>query len=300
MRDLSSDSITDAVLEAIDGIEDPRLKRIVTSAVKHLHDFARDVELRPDELFRAAQFLTAIGKISDETRHEFLLLSDTLGLTMLVDTIQSAKPPGATETSVLGPFYRAEAPEVANGDNIDRGDTGGEPTLVHGTVKNLDGKPLANALLDIWQATQQGLYENLDPDQPDMNLRGRLRTDENGAYWFRTVLPAAYPIPDDGPAGQLLETCKRHNMRPGHIHFIVSAEGYQPVTTEIFREGDAYIDSDAVFGVKDSLVAEFVKSDDADEAAKWNIPTPFRAVQYDFVLVPGDGSADPSFSAGGA
>jgi len=298
MRDLSEANLTDAVLETISGIEDPRLKRIITSAIKHAHDFARDVELRPDELFQAAQFLTAIGKISDETRHEFLLLSDTLGLTMLVDTIQSRKPDGATETSVLGPFYRAEAPEVANGENIDRGDTGGDPTVVHGTIKDLDGEPIANALLDIWQATQQGIYENMDPDQPDLNLRGRLRTDGNGEYWFRTVLPSYYPIPDDGPAGQLLYLCKRHNMRPGHIHFIVSAEGFEPVTTEVFREGDDYLDSDAVFGVKESLVADFVESHDAGDAAKWNMPVPFHAMRYDFVLAPGSGSADPGFTAG--
>ena len=250
MRDLTEENVTDAVLAKIEGIENPRLKQIVTSAIRHAHAFARDVELRPDELFQAAQFLTAIGKISDQTRHEFLLLSDTLGLTMLVDTMQSRKPPEATETSLLGPFYRADAPEVVNGDNIDRGDTGGAPTVVHGSVKDLDGKPIANALLDIWQATQQGLYENLDPEQPDLNLRGRLHTDENGEYWFRTVLPSSYPVPDDGPAGQLLNLCQRHNMRPGHIHFIVSADGFQPVTTEVFREGDEYLDSDAVFGVK--------------------------------------------------
>jgi protocatechuate 3,4-dioxygenase beta subunit len=298
MRDLTEDNVTEAVLAKIDASDTPRLKRIIESAITHLHAFARDVELTPDELFQAAQYFTEVGKISDEKRHEFLLLSDTLGLTILVDAMQNRKPPGATESSVLGPFYRDDAPEVVNGDLIDRGETGGEPTVVHGTVKDLDGKPLKGALLDIWQATQQGLYENIDPAQPDMNLRGRLHTDDNGEYCFRTVLPASYPIPDDGPAGQLLYLCKRHNMRPGHIHFIVSADGFAPVTTEIFVEGDDYLDSDAVFGVKESLVAEFVKSDSAADAAKWDLPMPFHEMRYDFVLEPGEGDARPGFSAG--
>ncbi|MCZ6605601.1 MAG: dioxygenase [Alphaproteobacteria bacterium] len=299
MRDLTEDNVTEAVLAKIDAGDNPRLKQIIESAITHMHAFARDVELTPDELFQAARFFTEVGKISDDKRHEFLLLSDTLGLTILVDAMQNRKPPGATESSVLGPFYRADAPEVGNGDLIDRGDTGGDPTVVHGSIKDLDGAPIKGALLDIWQATQQGLYENIDTTQPDMNLRGRLRTDANGEYVFRTVLPACYPIPDDGPAGQLLSLCKRHNMRPGHIHFIVSAEGFVPVTTEIFVEGDEYLDSDAVFGVKESLVAEFTKSDSAEEAAKWGMPTPFHAMRYDFVLEPGAGDARPGFSAGG-
>ena len=170
--------------------------------------------------------------------------------------------------------------------------------MVHGTVTDLDGTTIKGALLDIWQATQQGLYENIDASQPDMNLRGRLRTDDNGEYHFRTVLPASYPIPDDGPAGRLLYLCNRHNMRPGHIHFIVSADGFKPVTTEVFVEGDDYLDSDAVFGVKDSLVAEFVKSDSAEDAAKWGMPTPFHEMRYDFVLEPGEGDPRPGFSAG--
>lgn len=298
MRDLTEDNVTEAVLAEIDAKDNPRLEQILVSAITHLHAFAREVELTPDELFEAARFLTEAGKISDAKRHEFLLLSDTVGLTILVDAMQNRKPPAATESSVLGPFYRANAPEVENGDLIDRGDTGGDPTVVHGTVKDLNGTTIKGALLDIWQATQQGLYENIDASQPDMNLRGRLRTDDNGEYQFRTVLPASYPIPDDGPAGQLLHLCNRHNMRPGHIHFIVSADGFKPVTTEVFVEGDDYLNSDAVFGVKDSLVAEFVKSDSAEDAAKWGMPTPFHEMRYDFVLEPGEGDARPGFSAG--
>ena len=300
MRDLTEDNVTEAVLAKIDVTDNPRLKQILVSVITHLHAFARDVELTPDELFEAARFLTEAGKISDEKRHEFLLLSDTLGLTILVDAMQNRKPPAATESSVLGPFYRANAPAVENGDLIDRGDTGGDPTVVHGTVKDLNGTTIKGALLDIWQATQQGLYENIDASQPDMNLRGRLRTDDNGVYQFRTVLPASYPIPDDGPAGQLLHLCNRHNMRPGHIHFIVSADGFKPVTTEVFVEGDDYLDSDAVLGVKDSLVAAFVRHESFAEAAKWQLEPPFHEMAYHFVLEPGEGAAQPSFSAGGS
>ncbi len=299
MRDLREDNVTEAVLARIQGMENPRLLEIVSAAISHLHAFARDVELSPGELFEAARFLTAVGHISDATRHEFLLLSDTLGLTILVDAMQNRKPEGATESSVLGPFYRSNAPELQNGDNIERGGNGGAPAVVHGTVKDLDGRPLEGALLDIWQATGHGIYENLDPEQPDMNLRGRLRSDGDGKYWFRTVLPSSYPIPDDGPAGHPLNPGNRHTMRPAHIHFTTPADGYKPVTTEIYVEGDAYLESDAVFGVKDSLVAEFAGSDSGEEAAKWNLPAPFYAMAYDFVLEPGEGSADPGFSAGG-
>ena len=298
MRDLTEDNVTEAVLAQIDVTDNPRLEQILVSVITHLHAFARDVELTPDELFEAARFLTEAGKISDEKRHEFLLLSDTLGLTILVDAMQNRKPPAATESSVLGPCDRANAPEVGNGDLIDRGDTGGDPTVVHGTVKDLNGTAIKGALLDVWQATQQGLYENIDAAQPDMNLRGRLRTDDNGEYQIRTVLPASYPIPDYGPAGPPLSLFTRHNMRPGHRHFIVSADGFKPVTTEVFVEGDDYLDSDAVFGVKESLVARFVKSDSAEDAARWGMPTPFHEMRYDFVLEPGEGDPRPGFSAG--
>ena len=300
MRDLTEENITEAVLDKIQGMGDARTKELLGAAIRHAHAFAREVQLTPEELYQAAMFFTEIGKISDERRHEFLLLSDTLGLTILVDAMQNRKPPGATESSVLGPFYRAEAPEVKSGDSIDRGNTGGDPAVVHGTVKDLDGRPIAGAVLDIWQTAQNGFYENMDPDQPDMNLRGRLTSDEDGAYSFVTVLPCSYPIPDDGPVGRLLYASGRHIMRPAHIHFILAAEGFKTVTTEIFAEGDEYLDSDAVFGVKDSLVAEFVKNESAADAEAYGVAAPFHTMRYDFVLEPGEGPAKPSFSAGGS
>ena len=209
MRDLTEDNVTEAVLATIDGTDNPRLKQILVSVITHLHAFARDVELTPDELFEAARFLTEAGKISDQKRHEFLLLSDTLGLTILIDAMRNRKPPAATESSVLGPFYRANAPEVENGDLIDRGDTGGDPTVVHGTVKDLNGTTIKGALLDIWQATQQGLYENIDAAQPDMNLRGRLRTDDAGKYHSRRRSRRAAPLPVQPP---------QHAPRPHPLH----------------------------------------------------------------------------------
>ncbi len=299
MRDIREDNVTEAVLDKIQDMKDPRLKKVLSAAIKHIHQFARDVELTNDELFMGAMFLTKIGQISDETRHEFLLLSDTLGLTILADAMQNRKPPGATESSVLGPFYRTESPLIENDSNIER-EGKGEPTIVSGKVTSLDGTPLEGAMLDIWQGAANGFYENVDPDQPDQNLRGRLLTATDGGYSFKTCKPVSYPIPDDGPVGQMLDASGRHIFRPAHIHFIVSAEGHKTVTTEIFVEGDEYLDSDAVFGVKDSLVADFVKHDSADEAKAAGVAAPFYTMNFDFVLEPGKGGQIPEFTTGRA
>ncbi len=300
MRDFTQDNLTEAVLAEIKDTTDPRTKQIMEAAFRHVHAFAREVELTLEELLQASAFLTKLGQISDPTRHEFLLLSDTIGLTMLVDAMENRKPPGATESSVLGPFYRNGAPEIESGDDIDIAGNSGVPTVVSGRVTSTDGTPLAGALLDIWQAADTGFYENVDPSQPDMNLRGRLKTDADGKYWFRTVKPSSYPIPADGPVGRMLNASGRHNMRPAHIHFILTAEGHKMVTTQLYVDGDEFIDSDVVFGVKDSLVVDFVKHDSAEEAKKLGVSAPFYTLDHDFVLEPGVGHDMPSFSAGGA
>ncbi len=300
MRDLTEDNVTEAVLAKMEDMKDPRLKEVLGAAIRHAHAFAREVELTLDELIAAAMFFTEIGKMSDEKRHEFLLLSDTLGLTILVDAIQNRKPGGATESSVLGPFYRANAPEVANGENIERAGATTDICFMSGTVKSLDGSPIEGAVLDMWQTAGNGLYENVDPDQPDMNLRGRVKTDAEGHYDVRSVLPVSYPIPHDGPVGRMLDASGRHIYRPAHVHFIVSAPGHKTVTTEIFGEGDPYLDSDAVFGVKGSLVADFVRHDSAEDAAARGVAAPFYTMGYDFVLEPGKGGDIPAFSAGGS
>ncbi|MEM8654127.1 MAG: dioxygenase [Pseudomonadota bacterium] len=282
------DMITDIVLKSYENAPDARINQILQELIKALHGFAKAVELKPDELLAAAEILTQTGHISDAKRHEFILMSDVLGLTMLVETMNDDLPEGAFEPSVLGPFYREGSPEIAHYDNISRGDNDGLPALVSGQVRDLDGNPVAGALLDIWQTNNNGLYENMDDSQPDFNLRGRLLTDDDGNFAFWTVKPEAYPIPTDGPVGDLLEAGARHNMRPAHIHFIVSAHGYKTIVSELFAREDQYIEGDAVFGVKDSLLADFVAADEPEMAQKYGMPNPFWRMSYDFVLVPGD------------
>ena len=285
MRNQTEENATDAVIAGIGEATDARLKEIMVRLLGHLHDFVREVELTEDEWLAGIRFLTAVGQKCDDRRQEFILLSDVLGVSILMDAINNRKPAGATESSVLGPFYREGAEEMTAGANLSKA-PGGEPCIVSGRVTGPGGAPIAGALLDIWQTAPNGLYETQDPDQPDFNLRGKLRTDAEGRYAFHTVKPVTYPIPDDGPAGELLAALGRHSYRPAHIHFIVSAPGYVPVTTQIFTEGDPYLDSDAVFGVKKTLVAQYVRHDSAEEAARRGITAPFHTVGYDFELVP--------------
>jgi hydroxyquinol 1,2-dioxygenase len=285
MRNLSEHDLTDAVLQRLQATADPRLKEIMTSLVRHLHEFVRDVELTEDEWFAGIRFLTDTGHMCDDKRQEFILLSDTLGVSMLVDAINHRHPAGATESTVFGPFHRVGAPDLPAGASI-AGTTAGEPTFVSGRVTDTDGRPVAGALLDVWQAAPNGLYDSQDPEQGGLNLRGKFRTDAEGRYAFRTVKPANYPIPSDGPVGRMLRALKRHPYRPAHIHFIVSAKGYLPVTTHVFAEGDPYLDSDAVFAVKNSLITTFERHDSPQEAAARKTSAPFYTVEYDFGLTP--------------
>lgn len=281
------DMITDMALKAYSGTSDPRMNEIVRELILALHGFAKKVKLTPDELIRGTEFLTWGGQISDEKRHEFILMSDTLGLTTLVETMSDDLPEGAFEPSVLGPFYREGSPEIAHYDTISRGENDGVDALVTGQVRSIDGDPIVGAELDIWQTNNNGLYENVDPNQPDYNLRGRIFTDQNGRFAFWTVKPESYPIPTDGPVGKLLEVAGRHNMRPAHIHFILSAPGYQTVVSQIFSSDDAYLSDDAVFGVKDSLIADFELCTEPETAAKYGKENPFYRMHYDFALVEG-------------
>ncbi|MCL4296956.1 MAG: intradiol ring-cleavage dioxygenase [Anaerolineae bacterium] len=285
MRNLTEENVTEVVSKSFANTQNPRLKEILTSLVKHLHAFVREVELTEEEWLYGIQFLTRTGHMCDDKRQEFILLSDTLGVTTLKDIINNRKPPGVTEYTILGPFYVEDAPELPAMADI-AGNTPGEPVLVSGRVTDPSGQPLAGALLDVWQASAEGFYDVQLPSQTELNLRGKFRTDAEGRYAFRTIKPSFYPIPGDGPVGQMLKAAGRHPYRPAHIHFIVSAEGYAPVTTEIFVEGDPYLDSDAVFGVRSSLVVDFVRSESAEEAARYGVTAPFSTVEYDFVLQP--------------
>ncbi len=285
MRNLTEDNVTEAVIRSFANTANPRIKKIMTSLVRHLHAFAREVQLTEEEWFYGIQFLTRTGQISDDERQEFILLSDTLGLSILVDAMNHRVPEGMTESSVLGPFYREGAPEEPLGARTDA-ETEGEPVVVQGRVTDEQGRPLAGALLDVWQTAPNGFYESQDERQPDFNLRAKFHTDEQGRYRFRTLKPVSYPIPDDGPVGDMLKAGRRHPYRPAHIHFIVSAEGYRPVVTQLFTEGDPYLDSDAVFGVKNSLVVDYARDDSPERAAEYGVKAPFYRVDYDFGLVP--------------
>ena len=285
MRDLNETNVTESVL-AQTRASDPRLQEVLTGLVRHLHAFIREIELTEEEWTAAIRFLTAVGQISDDKRQEFILLSDVLGASILVDAINHRRTAGGTLSTVTGPFWVAGAPELAAGQSIARGAEAatGETTVVHGRVIDEQGRPVTGAVLDVWQASPAGKYDVQDPDQPDMNLRGIFRSDENGEFWFKTVKPAAYPIPDDGPVGDLLKATGRQSMRPAHIHFMVGAPGHQALTTHIFVEGDPYLECDPVFGVKDSLVVAFRASESESDAARFGVRVPFIDVGFDIVL----------------
>jgi protocatechuate 3,4-dioxygenase beta subunit len=279
------ENLTAEVIRRLDSTPDPRLREIMRALVRHLHAFAREVGLTDEEWLAGVRFLTATGQMCDDRRQEFILLSDTLGLSMLVDEINHGAGETATESTVLGPFYVAGAPLRDYGESIVLADDGPR-AVVSGVVRGTDGKPIPGALLDIWQTATNGLYDVQDPDQPPYNLRGRFHARDDGSYRFVTVRPAPYPIPDDGPVGRLLRATDRHPWRAAHIHAIVSADGYRPVTTHIFPDDSPYLDSDAVFGVKDSLVRKFVRRDDPAGAARLGVAAPYFTVDHDFVLAP--------------
>lgn len=243
---------------------DPRLKEIMTSLVEHLHAFIKDVELNEKEWGVAINFLTRTGQICSDARQEFILLSDVMGVSMLVDAINHRRPSGATENTVLGPFHVAGAPEREMGDNISLDGVGGS-CLYEGRVLDVDGNPIANAEIDVWSDNGEGFYDVQQPDiQPPMNNRGVFRTRADGTFDFCGIKPVSYPIPNDGPVGQMLEQIGRHPNRPAHIHFLVGADGFDTVTTHMFVSGDPYLNSDTVFGVKETLIADYEKLSGAD------------------------------------
>jgi protocatechuate 3,4-dioxygenase beta subunit len=285
MRNLTEENLSEAVIASFSGARDPRFREVMTSLVKHLHAFIRDVNLTEAEWMAGIQFLTAVGQRCDERRQEFILLSDTLGATTMKDLINYRKPPGVTAFTILGPFYRPDAPELPSAANI-ANELPGEPAILRGRVLSVDGQPVPNARLDVWQSDGEGFYDLQRPDVDGMALRGVFHTDAEGGYVFRTIKPAYYPIPTDGPVGKMLMAMGRHPFRPAHIHFLISAEGYEPVTTELFVSEDPYLDSDAVFGVRESLIVPFVRNDSEEEAARLGISVPFHIVNFDFVLEP--------------
>lgn len=291
MREFDEKSLTQAVIARLADCDDPRFKRVMTSLITHVHDFVREVELSESEWFTAIQFLTEVGRTCTDKRQEFILLSDTLGVSVLVISINHRADQGSAESTVQGPFYWEGAPDMPLGSNLAEG-VSGEPAFYSGRVLSEDGRPLANALLDIWSGDGEGNYDMQLPGQAEMKARGKIRTDGDGRYWFRSIKPTFYPVPTDGPVGLMLRKMGRHPFRPGHIHMIVSAPGHLPVTTHLFVAGSEYLDSDAVFGMKESLVARFDRHP-AGAAPNGNrVETPFYTVNYDFRLrLAGTGAA---------
>ena len=277
--------LTEAVIARLAHDADPRFRRIMQSLIRHMHDFVREVELTEEEWFEGIKFLTATGQKCDDKRQEFILLSDVLGVSMLVAAVNHRASGGTTETTVLGPFFVHGAPEIENGGDMAAG-WQGEPTYVSGRVMSTAGEPLAGALLDLWQSNSEGSYDVQLADTGGKQLRAKLRTDAEGRFRFRTILPTSYPVPTDGPVGLVLDRMGRHPMRPAHLHFMVSAPGHETVVTHLFVKGDRYLESDVVFGVKDSLIVDFKRSESQAEAQKLGLKAPFYSASYDFVLRP--------------
>ncbi|HZM34893.1 MAG TPA: dioxygenase [Burkholderiales bacterium] len=283
MRQHTEDTLTDAVLARLAKTGDPRLRQVMTSLVKHLHAFAREVNLSEEEWFEGIKFLTAVGQKCDGKRQEFILLSDVLGLSMMVVALNHKMPPGATEATVLGPFFAHGAKEYGYGADLREGATQkGEDVWVSGRVLSTDGKPIPNATLDIWQAKADGIYDLQTGG--DFELRGRVRANDKGEYAFASYKPSFYSIPMDGPVGDMIRATTGNHMRPAHMHAIVSAPGYQQVITHVFVEGDPHLDGDAVYAVKDSLIGKYRKVNDAAEAKKLGMPNPFHRLEWDFRL----------------
>jgi len=284
MRNLNATNITEAVLEKVRQSKSPRTRQVSEALVRHLHAFVKEIEPTQAEWSAAIEFLTRTGQMCTETRQEFILLSDALGVSMLVDAINHRLPGGVTETTVLGPFYVRAAPEHAFGADISAG-MRGEPLLVEGSVSRVDGTPLAGAIVDTWHADGDGFYDvQAATGLEGLAGRSRFRTDEQGRFWFRSIVPACYPIPNDGPVGDMLKLQGRHLYRPAHVHFMVSHPGCETLVTHIFLAGDKYLDSDVVFGVKDSLIRA-LEEQRAGKTARDNfVDHPVKALRYDFVL----------------
>ncbi len=280
MQDLDREGVTREVIAQMASTPDARLREVMDAAVRHLHAFAREVELTPEEWLAGIGFLTAVGQACTPYRQEFILLSDVLGLSRLVNVMHDAegREAAGTETSLLGPFFREKAPEFAPGDSIAVHETAGTEILLFGQILDASGRPVPHAAVDVWQTNAHGLYDLQAKDASVMDLRGRFRADSEGRYHLRTVQPIGYSIPMDGPVGQLVRRQGRHGMRPAHIHVLVAAEGYRELVTALYLADDAHIDSDTVFGVARSLAVTPAMG--VPGAPRTDLP----AIRYDFRL----------------
>lgn len=270
MAEYNEHTLTQAVVDRFGESDSERFKEVISAAIRHMHAFVKEVNLTPDEWFTAIEFLTATGQMCDDKRQEFILLSDVLGVSMMMEMVNNRRSAGETESTVLGPFHTDDAPTLEMGDAITALD-GHEVVVMSGRVLDASGQPVAGARLDVWQAGPDGKYDVQKEDGVD--LRGVFTSDDQGHYEFRTVKPEFYPVPTDGPVGRLLAASNRHPFRPAHIHFKITAQGYHPLITHLFVAGDNYLETDAVFAVRDSLIVDLTQADDAHLTAT-----------YDFVL----------------
>jgi hydroxyquinol 1,2-dioxygenase len=292
MSDYNQDAITKDVLAAFANTPDARLRELMGALVRHIHAFAREVDLTPEEWLAGLKVLDATGRICSDKRPEFILLSDTLGLSMMVVALAQARASGAvqgaiaaTEATVEGPFYWAGAPELPLGSDIGKG-VPGEPTFYMGRVTDVQGAPLAGALLDVWSGDGEGKYDLQLGSEPTMRARARFRTDDQGRYWFWSIRPTYYPVPDDGPVGDMLRATGRSIYRPGHIHMQISAPGHVKLTTHLFVAGSPYLHEDAVFGKRDSLVVDFEQHPPGKAPDGRELTAPYYSASYDFRLAP--------------
>jgi hydroxyquinol 1,2-dioxygenase len=292
MPQFNDTELTAAVVDSFEETPDPRAKFLMQELVKSLHGFVRKTELSFDEWHYAIDFLTRVGQKCTASRQEFILLSDVLGISMLVDAINHGEREGATETTVLGPFYVGEHRPMPHGTDISA-DIAGERMFVQSRVTDLKGKPLAGAAVDVWHADGDGYYDSQKPtyETQGPSSRARFITDADGRLFFRTILPCSYPIPTDGPVGEMILQTRRHPMRPAHVHFLVDAPGFEPLVTHVFIDGDKYLDSDVVFGVKNDLISKVEKKSDALMPDGKPAGAPWHLMTYDFRLKPGQGAA---------
>jgi hydroxyquinol 1,2-dioxygenase len=282
---VTEENITDLAVERWATARDPRLAEVMTALVRHLHDFAREVQLTEAEWMAAIQWLTRTGQISDDKRMEFILGSDVLGLSMLVVQLNHRLDPRATPATVLGPFHIEGSPELGFGEDMSQG-LPGTPLFVSGVVTDLEGAPVPGAVLDLWQADNEGLYESQHADVDEARLRAKYTTREDGSYCVRTVAPLGYTIPMDGPVGELIERTAISHFRPAHVHFLLNVPGYEPLITHLFEEGADYLDSDVVFGVKEQLVVRFERREPGPTPDGGSIDVPWVEARYDFRLQP--------------
>ncbi len=289
MRNLSPENVTEALIRVFDDTPDPRLKEIMCALVRSLHNFARDVKLTPDEWSFAMDALLRAGKVSDSRRNEFIMFSDVLGLSAVVDMMNGDGGKGETAFSQLGPFFEDGLPlspsHIVDLRIVPEGDLPGDPVLFTGSVVSSDGRPLAGALVDAWQTDVDGLYDMQRPELNGANrLRCRLRTSPEGTFVMKTIRPLGYTAPMDGPGGQMLMATRRNIWRPAHFHFRIAAEHHRTLVTELFPEGDEHIDNDVAFGVRSTLVLELPECRSAEVARQWGMPVPFKKVDYTFEL----------------